>query len=88
MSSSSRPAARWCATSSSSGSTAKARWPSVRGATLLKGRQHADVTLVADHTVPGCTSRELFKSVLDGEARGIFQGKIIVRRKRRRPTPG
>ena len=52
---------------------------SVRGATLLKGRQHVDVTMVADHTVPGCTGRQLFKTVLDGEARGIFQGKIIVR---------
>jgi len=49
------------------------------GAKLLRGRQHADTTLVADHAVAGCTSREVFKSVLDGEARGVFQGKIIVR---------
>ena len=27
----------------------------------------------------GCQSREVFKSVLDGESRGVFQGKIIVR---------
>ena len=26
----------------------------------------------------GCDSRELFKSVLDGESHGVFQGKIIV----------
>ncbi len=51
----------------------------IRGATLLKGRQHADTTLVADHAAVGCQSREVFKSVLDGESRGIFQGKIIVR---------
>ncbi len=51
----------------------------IRGASLLKGRQHADITLVADHSVPGCTSREVFKSVLDQESRGVFQGKIIVR---------
>jgi Fe-S cluster assembly protein SufD len=50
----------------------------VRGASLLKDRQHADVTMVADHIAPGCTGREVFKTVLDGEARGIFQGKIIV----------
>jgi Fe-S cluster assembly protein SufD len=49
------------------------------GASLLRGRQHADTTLVADHAVGDCTSREVFKSVLDGEARGVFQGKIIVR---------
>jgi Fe-S cluster assembly protein SufD len=51
----------------------------IGGASLLKGRQHADTTVVADHAVPDCTSREVFKSVLDGEARNIFQGKIIVR---------
>jgi Fe-S cluster assembly protein SufD len=51
----------------------------IRGASLLKGRQHADTTLVADHAVAGCTSRETFKSVLDEEGRGVFQGKIIVR---------
>ena len=49
------------------------------GASLLTGRQHADTTLVADHAVADCTSREVFKSVLDGESRGVFQGKIIVR---------
>jgi Fe-S cluster assembly protein SufD len=52
----------------------------IRGATLLKGRQHADVTLVADHAAPACTSREMFKSVLDDGGRSVFQGKIIVRR--------
>jgi Fe-S cluster assembly protein SufD len=51
----------------------------IRGAGLLKNRQHADVTVVADHAVGACTSRELFKSVLDDESRGVFQGKIIVR---------
>jgi Fe-S cluster assembly protein SufD len=53
----------------------------IRGATLLKGRQHADTTLVADHAAGNCTSRETFKTVLDEEARGVFQGKIIVRPK-------
>jgi Fe-S cluster assembly protein SufD len=52
----------------------------IRGATLLKGSQHADVTLFAEHAAPACTSREMFKSVLDDSGRSIFQGKIIVRR--------
>jgi Fe-S cluster assembly protein SufD len=51
----------------------------IRGATLINGRQHADVTLVAQHGAPGCQSREVFKSVLDDEAHGVFQGRIIVR---------
>jgi Fe-S cluster assembly protein SufD len=51
----------------------------IRGASLLRGRQHADHTLVVDHQTGGCQSREMFKAVLDDESRGIFQGKIIVR---------
>jgi len=50
----------------------------IDGASLLKGRQHVDNTLVISHAVGHCTSRERFKSVLDGESHGIFQGKIIV----------
>jgi Fe-S cluster assembly protein SufD len=52
----------------------------VRGATLIKGRQHADTTLVANHIARDCQSREVFKTVLDDEAHGVFQGRIIVRR--------
>jgi Fe-S cluster assembly protein SufD len=50
----------------------------VNGATMINGRQHADTTLVVDHAALHCTSRELFKTVIDGEATGVFQGKIIV----------
>jgi Fe-S cluster assembly protein SufD len=50
----------------------------VNGATMITGRQHADSTLVATHSGLHCTSRELFKTVIDGEATGVFQGKIIV----------
>jgi Fe-S cluster assembly protein SufD len=49
------------------------------GVSLLKGRQHGDTTLLVDHAAGGCLGRELFKSVLDGASRGVFQGKIIVR---------
>ncbi|MDE1569489.1 Fe-S cluster assembly protein SufD [Aquabacter sp. P-9] len=52
----------------------------LRGATLARGRQHADITLLLDHVVPHCESRELFKTVLADEAKGVFQGKIIVHR--------
>jgi Fe-S cluster assembly protein SufD len=51
----------------------------IRGATLIKGRQHADTTLVANHIARNCQSREVFKSVLDDEAHGVFQGRIIVK---------
>jgi Fe-S cluster assembly protein SufD len=49
------------------------------GAYLVRGREHVDTTLVVDHAVPHCESRELFKGVLDDRGRGVFQGKIIVR---------
>jgi Fe-S cluster assembly protein SufD len=47
-------------------------------AAIVHGRGHADTTLVVDHKVPHCTSRELFKAVLDGQSRAVFQGKVIV----------
>jgi Fe-S cluster assembly protein SufD len=51
----------------------------IRGATLIKGHQHADTTLVANHIARGCQSREVFKTILDDEAHGVFQGRISVR---------
>ena len=52
----------------------------IAGAYLLNGKQHADTCVVIDHKVPRCTSREMFKCVMDENARGIFQGKVIVRK--------
>lgn len=51
----------------------------IRGASLLKARQHADNTLFADHVAPGCQSRQLFKAAIDDRARSVFQGRISVR---------
>ncbi len=47
-------------------------------ALLARGAGHADTTMVIDHAVRHCISRELFKCVLDGDGRGVFQGKVIV----------
>ncbi|MCX5515218.1 Fe-S cluster assembly protein SufD [Kaistia algarum] len=49
------------------------------GATMIGGKQHADITLGVDHAVPNGQSRERFKAVMDGRADGIFQGRIVVR---------
>jgi len=43
-------------------------------------RQHMDTHTVIDHAVPRCASRELYKGVLDGQARGVFHGTILVRK--------
>ncbi len=49
------------------------------GAVLGCDREHVDTTLTIDHTAPGCESRELFKAVLDGSSKAVFQGKVVVR---------
>ncbi|MXN64541.1 Fe-S cluster assembly protein SufD [Stappia sp. GBMRC 2046] len=52
---------------------------SLYGITMVREKQHSDHTLVVDHKVPNCESRERFKAVIDDFAEGVFQGKIIVR---------
>jgi Fe-S cluster assembly protein SufD len=49
------------------------------GVNLLNGKQHADTTLFMDHAVPHCSSREVFRAVVDDSAHSVFQGRIIVR---------
>ena len=51
----------------------------LRGVSMLKGTQFADTTLVMDHAKANGISRELFKHVIDGDATGVYQGKVIVR---------
>jgi len=51
----------------------------IRGASLLRGKQHADTTLLIEHAAGHCESREQFKAVLDDSAHGVFQGKIVVK---------
>ena len=50
------------------------------GVNLLNGTQHGDTTLVVDHAVPHCASREVFRAVIDDRGRSVFQGRIIVRK--------
>jgi Fe-S cluster assembly protein SufD len=52
----------------------------LNAAQLLTGSQHADFTTIVGHRAPNCASRQTVKNVLDGRARGVFQGKIEVAR--------
>ena len=52
----------------------------LNGAQLASDGQVADVTTAIDHAVPNCNSRQTVKTVLSGRSRGVFQGKILVRR--------
>ncbi|ABD07693.1 Iron-regulated ABC transporter permease protein SufD [Rhodopseudomonas palustris HaA2] len=49
------------------------------GVNLLNGKQHADTTLVMNHDVPHCVSREGFRAVADDRGHSVFQGRINVR---------
>lgn len=51
----------------------------LNGAQLVSGARLADITIALDHAAPGCTSRQVVKTVLGQGARGVFQGKILVR---------
>ena len=51
----------------------------MNGLYLLNEDQHADHQTLIDHAKPHCTSRELYKGILDDRSRGVFEGKVIVR---------
>jgi Fe-S cluster assembly protein SufD len=45
----------------------------------VTGDQLADHHTTVDHASPGGTSRELYKGILSGRSRGVFDGRIVVR---------
>lgn len=51
----------------------------VGGVYTLDGARHFDATIAVDHAVPDCRSRQVFKGVLEGTSRSVFQGRIRVR---------
>lgn len=52
----------------------------MNGAQMAAEGQHVDTTTSLDHAAPDCASRQTYKTVLTGRSRGVFQGKILVRR--------
>lgn len=51
----------------------------LNGLFLTGGEQHSDTHTLVDHAVPRCTSRQLYKGVLDDRSRGVFFGRVLVR---------
>jgi len=51
----------------------------LEGLTVAGGKQLVDNHTVVDHALPHGESRQRYKSVLGGRARGIFRGRVIVR---------
>ncbi|HEX7296499.1 MAG TPA: Fe-S cluster assembly protein SufD, partial [Pyrinomonadaceae bacterium] len=52
---------------------------SVDGLYMVDSDQHTDTHSVIDHKQPHCNSHQLYKGILDGNSRAVFNGKIFVR---------
>jgi Fe-S cluster assembly protein SufD len=52
---------------------------SLDGVYVADGRELVDNHTSIDHAVPHCTSHELYKGILGGQARAVFNGRIVVR---------
>jgi Fe-S cluster assembly protein SufD len=53
---------------------------SLRGLFMGQDSRHIDNHTLADHAAPHCTSHELYKGVLDDSSRGVFRGRVLVRK--------
>lgn len=52
----------------------------LEGLYLTSDSQLSDTHSLIDHAAPHCTSHERYKGILDGASRGVFNGKILVRK--------
>ena len=51
----------------------------LNGLYMVNGHQHVDHQTRIEHAAPNCTSREVYKGILDGQSHGVFNGKVYVR---------
>ena len=52
----------------------------LNGFYLSRERQHVDNAIQVEHAAPASVSDQFYKGVLDGHARAVFAGRIVVRR--------
>lgn len=50
----------------------------INGLFLGTGRQHLDNYMHVEHAAPHCGSRQFYNGILDGQAHGVFHGRIVV----------
>jgi Fe-S cluster assembly protein SufD len=50
----------------------------LNGLYVVEGSQHVDNHTAIEHAQPHGTSRQLYKGVLDGRSRAVFNGKVVV----------
>ncbi len=51
----------------------------LNGFYFARGSAQVDNHTLVDHARPNCESNELYKGILDGQATGVFNGKVLVR---------
>jgi Fe-S cluster assembly protein SufD len=50
----------------------------INGLFIGNGGQHIDNYMLVEHASPHCSSRQFYNGILDGQAHGVFHGRIIV----------
>lgn len=50
------------------------------GLAISDKKQHVENNTLVDHVVGCCNSNELYKYVLDDESKGVFSGKMLIRK--------
>jgi Fe-S cluster assembly protein SufD len=50
----------------------------INGLFMANGRQHMDNYMLVEHASPHCNSRQFYNGILNGNAHGVFHGRIIV----------
>ena len=52
----------------------------LKGITIIGDKQHVDHHTLVQHATPNCESHQNYKTILDGQSTGVFNGKIFVER--------
>ncbi|WP_081210342.1 Fe-S cluster assembly protein SufD [Salegentibacter sediminis] len=50
----------------------------LKGVTLIEGKQHVDHNTLVHHIEPNCESHQDYKGIFDGNSTGVFNGKVVV----------
>lgn len=50
----------------------------LKGITIIGDKQHVDHYTLVQHATPNCESHQNYKTILDGQSNGVFNGKIFV----------
>lgn len=52
----------------------------ILGVYKVTGKQHVDNTTSINHLIGNCNSNQLYKGILDGESRSVFNGRVFIQK--------